>query len=300
MAMINSPITNSLNVAKIKSLNTAKIIDLYKKNYNINIVNEFINFPTIDIYRCIDTHLKYYANYYELAGNADFYCQLSANYSGYYSENKWEFNEVMSYFNSETRVLEIGCGNGYFLKKLKNANVSKITGIEISPDAVSHCVKSGLNVIQSRVEEYATTPGEKFDTICSFQIFEHLPNVHSTIEKSLSLLNVNGLFIISVPNNDSLIFANDDYHTLNLPPHHVILWDEKSLRMLCEIYNLEMVKIHKSVAGTIEKSMIYKLKLVKSFGSVIGKLVHTCTRFFVKRVMSDCDGATIIAVFRKK
>ncbi len=297
--MINSPITNSLNVTKIKSLDTNKVILHYKNDFNIDISDQFTGSDSIDIYKCNETNLKFYANYFKLAGDGDFYMQLAKNYKNYYKGDKWEFHEVLQYFNQHMTVLELGSGSGFFLSLLKQNNVLNTTGLEISNSAVKNSQEKGLNVIQGVIEDFSKTVSKKFDLVCSFQVFEHLPNIDSTIKHSLSVLKQNGIFIISVPNNDSLIFKYDDYQTLNLPPHHVILWDETSLKSLCKTYNLELINIHRAKASIIENSIIYKLKLINLFGNLIGKAIHTFTRFFVKRVMKNYDGSTIIAVYKK-
>lgn len=297
--MINSPITNSLNVSKIKSLDTKKVIQFYKDDFNIDVSNQLGDSNFIDIYKCNETSLKFYADYYKLAGNGDFYIQLAKNYSNYYQGDKWEFHEVLKYFKHNTRVLELGSGNGFFLSLLKQNEVLNTTGLEISNSAVQNCQTKGLNVIQGIIEDYSKTVTDKFDLVCSFQVFEHLPNIDSTIKHCLSVLKQNGIFIISVPNNDSLIFKYNDYHTLNLPPHHVMLWDETSLRSLCKAYNLELINIHKSKASITENSIIYKLKLTNLFGNLIGKAIHSFTRSFIKRLMKNHDGSTIIGVFKK-
>lgn len=297
--MINSPITNNLNVTKVKSLDTKKIIELYEKDFNIRIPSQHFDSELVEIYKCNETNLKFYANYYKLAGDEAFYIQLAKNYKNYYKGEKWEFQKVLQYFNSETSVLELGSGSGYFMSLLKQNQVLNATGLEMSYGAVIKSQEKGLNVIHGVIEDFSKTVTKKFDIICSFQVFEHLPNIDSTIKHSLSILKEGGVFIISVPNNDSAIFKNDDYHTLNLPPHHVILWDEVSLRGLCKIYNLELIDIHRSNASMIEKSSIYKLQLVNLFGKTIGNTIHTFTRFFVKRIMKNYDGSTIIAVYKK-
>jgi len=92
----------------------------------------------------------------------------------------------------------------------------------------------------------------------------------------------------------------DPYHTLNLPPHHVMLWDEISLRKIGQLYNLEVVDILKSEATISEKSRIYKLQLAGIFGSFFGSIFHTLTRFWAKNLMGQRYGAAIIAIYRKK
>lgn len=296
--MIKSPITHAEDVVHIKDLDTSKIIGLYAKDFSIDVHPELGAFPTIGIYQCKKSLLRFYGNYDQIAGKDAFYCSLASQYKSYYAIDKWEFNAVMPYFKPQDQVLEIGAGNGYFLDKLRSQGFSDLTGLEISTDAVNHCRAKGFQMIQSPIEQWSTDL--KYDVICSFQIFEHLPNVDESLRKSIDLLKSGGRLIISVPNNYSLLFSLDPYHTLNLPPHHVMLWDEISLRKLAEIYNLEVVDILKSEATISEKSRIYRLQLNGIFGSFLGSFFHTLTRFWAKNLMGHRYGASIIGIYRKK
>lgn len=296
--MILSPITHTDAVVHIKDLDTRKIIDLYRRDFGIDVTPELGEFPQIGIYQCKASLLRFYAHYDEIAGKDAFYCQLAQKYATYYSEDKWEFNAVLPFFKKTSKVLEIGSGHGYFLDKLKKLQIKDITGLEISSEAAKTCQQKGHQVINAPIEDLSED--KTYDVICSFQIFEHLPNVDATLLKSIKLLKKDGLLMISVPNNLSLLFSLDPYHTLNLPPHHVMLWDEISLRKIAKLYDLEVVDILKSEASISEKSRIYKLQLAGIFGSFLATIFHTLTRFWAKKWMGQRYGAAIIAIYRKK
>ena len=46
-----------------------------------------------------------------------------------------------------SRVLDLGCGNGDFLKYLKNSKEVRPLGVELDADMVAECVKQGIPVI---------------------------------------------------------------------------------------------------------------------------------------------------------
>ncbi len=293
-----SPITHTNEVVHIKDLETAKIIQLYQKDFSMDVQAELGHMPRIGIYQCKKSLLRFYENYEEIAGKDAFYCQLARQYPAYYSEDKWEFNAILPYLKSSMDILEIGAGHGYFLQKLRGLGFQQLTGLEISSDAVEACRAKGFDMIQLPIEEL--TGDRQFDAICSFQIFEHLPNVDAALRKSIDALRPGGLMSISVPNNHSLLFALEPYHTLNLPPHHVMLWDEISLRKIADLYGLELVDILKSEASSSEKSRIYKAQLTGIFGSFFASILHPLTRFMAKKWMGNRYGACIIALYRKK
>ena len=69
---------------------------------------------------------------------------------------------------------------------------------------------------------------------------------------------------------------------------------------MAKMYDLEVVDILKSEATISEKSRIYKLQLAGIFGSFLGTIFHTLTRFWAKNLMGQRYGAAIIAIYRKK
>jgi hypothetical protein len=152
--MVKSPITHSEDVTLIKELETQKVIDLYKNELSIDVSNEIGSFSKIEIWECNISKLRFYANFDKIAGKDDFYCNLAKSSICYYNPHKWEFEAVLKYFNINSKVLEIGSGNGYFIDKLKSNSINDVTGIELSSDAVKYCRNQGHNVIQGLIEDH--------------------------------------------------------------------------------------------------------------------------------------------------
>ena len=60
---------------------------------------------------------------------------------------KKEFQIISELIENNTRVLDVGCGDGILMKHLKdNKNVDS-RGMEISKDNVQMCISKGLTVI---------------------------------------------------------------------------------------------------------------------------------------------------------
>lgn len=298
--MQKSPLTNSTEVTLITQLNKGRVIYQYKKEFGIDVSRFFLNQNTIDIYTCDQTQLRFYSHYETAAADGEFYNELGKNNSNYYYEDKWEFT-VADFMKPTDSILEIGSGSGNFLSYLKKKNIENARGLELSSEATKASIAKGFNVVNTTIHDFSKTKPELFDVICSFQVFEHLPNIDSTIRECLALLKPNGLFIISVPDNDASVFSMDPYHTLNLPPHHVILWDEASLKSLCKMYNLELVTILKSPAGSGVNSVKIKNLILRILGYTFGFNIFLLIKRLIKLMMPASDGgATIIGVYRKK
>ncbi|QHT70539.1 class I SAM-dependent methyltransferase [Rhodocytophaga rosea] len=250
--MVLSPITGKANVLLEEKKSTKEIIAGYKQAFNIDTSDYFNTTPFIEVYRCLDTDYRFYYPFH-IAGNGSFYDQLQKQ-PWYYSEWKWEYQIALETFRSAGRLLEIGCGNGSFLKKMQT-NAIHCIGLELSEDAISAGKNQGLDIRKELIEQHAEKNEETYDYVCAFQLLEHISAVHSLLEASLKVLKKGGLILVAVPNNDALFFKykrNKINHLdhlyqatrlLNLPPHHMGLWNRKSLESLPKVYPLRLENI---------------------------------------------------------
>ncbi|MCK4940131.1 MAG: methyltransferase domain-containing protein, partial [Rhodospirillaceae bacterium] len=73
---------------------------------------------------------------------------------------------IADMIESNTRVLDAGCGNGTLLDYLGNFKQVDGRGIEISTEGVNACVSAGLSVIQGDVEtDLKDYPDKSFDYV---------------------------------------------------------------------------------------------------------------------------------------
>lgn len=250
---VKSPITHSRNVIILSTQDEG--IDLSKKYLRfLNVdTKRFFKNQSIQLCKCLDTGVKFYFPH-QLAGDDEFYEDL-ARIDWYYQKWKWEYKITEKLLKQDDRVLEIGCGNGAFLERI-NDQVKYSIGLELNGRAVISAKQKGLNVENVLIQDFAQVNKDDFDVVCSFQVLEHIADVKSFIESSLMVLKVGGRMIVAVPNNEALFFKYQENLTtqyelqqrtliMNKPPHHMILWDERSLRNLKKIFPLEVRGIFK-------------------------------------------------------
>jgi len=112
--------------------------------------------------------------------------------------NNLNENLISSLIKKNSKVLDIGCGNGdllYHLEKTKNINGQ---GIEISPKGVQESLSKGLSVIQGDADiDLASFPDNIFDVV----ILSHtLQATHKPKEVLIEMLRIGKKCIISIPN----------------------------------------------------------------------------------------------------
>ncbi|MGY5847673.1 class I SAM-dependent methyltransferase [Salegentibacter sp. HM20] len=295
-------IKNPINPKKgtvtfIENFKTKEIVDRYKR-LDIQ-VSRFFDKENIQLYKCVQTGYRFYYPF-SIIGDAKFYEDLSNSRKNYYSE-RWEHTKALEFIQKDNITLEVGSGFGSFLNLL-DANGIKAKGLELNSVAVRKCKDQGLLVENNLIEKEAIDNKEKYDVVCYFQVLEHIAEVGKFIQASLDLLKIGGKLIIGVPNNNPYLFKNDRMHTLNLPPHHAGLWDEKSLKNLQEIFQLRLVHIEfepleLSYSEFIEQ---WSNNQKNSLARKITKVVHKKFPKVLKKVCCKLiNGRNIFAVFEK-
>jgi SAM-dependent methyltransferase len=123
------------------------------------------------------------------------------------------------------RVLEIGCGTGALLARLKEAGAQAL-GVEPGARAAEQACAAGLEVITSPFERDAFPDGA-FDLIVHHAVLEHVPEPVSFLRDQLSLLTDDGVIVCSVP-DCSLPMSTGD---LSMLVHeHLSYFTPESLR----------------------------------------------------------------------
>lgn len=110
----------------------------------------------------------------------------------------------LPYFRAGQRVLDVGCGNGYFMDMLRGAGVVPV-GIETDISKVEDARLRGLQVFHGTLEAYAASrdPGEPgFDGIFMGHIIEHMDPAAAVdlLLTARSLATAGGKVLLLTPN----------------------------------------------------------------------------------------------------
>jgi len=203
----------------------------------------------ISIKKCLDCNFIYSFPY--CAGDKKFY-DLIFSKTNKYPKERWEFKksiEIISKSRYENpRILEIGSGDGAFLKKLIHNNLTKkscITSIEYSEYGKSKIKSLGINCLSIDIKDNKDKlPYKKYDFICLFQVLEHLDSLNELISILKSLLSNKGEILIAVPNEKIIEFNELNGALLDMPPNHVGRWSKSSFEKLCELNKLKLIENH--------------------------------------------------------
>ena len=111
---------------------------------------------------------------------------------------KLEFKIIAKLIEKNTRVLDVGCGDGTLMEFLKDNNKIDIRGIEISKNNVQKCIGKGLTVIEGDAEkDLSQFPDGSFDFVILSQTLQAFLNPEKVISE---LLRVGKKAIVTIPN----------------------------------------------------------------------------------------------------
>jgi len=111
---------------------------------------------------------------------------------------RFDLQIIASWIKPESRILDLGCGNGDLLHSLKQHRQTHGTGIELSENKVARCIERGLTVLQGDFrEEVNDYPDLSFDYIILSQTLQQVMEPEELIPE---LLRIGRKVIVSFPN----------------------------------------------------------------------------------------------------
>src|SRR5688572_693355 len=139
--------------------------------------------------------------------------------------------DLIPRFVPDGRLLELGCGNGDSLKKLRDLGWRNLHGVELSESAARIARRSGFVVktanIETALESY---PDGWFDAIVAEMVLEHLVNPFTVVQQIARKLKPGGEFLFSTVIRDSvdgLIFGR--YGVSYDFPRHMVFFRKRDL-----------------------------------------------------------------------
>lgn len=121
-------------------------------------------------------------------------------------------------FRKNNTILDVGCGNGFFLEVAKKKGWN-VQGIEISSNAGEVCKAKGIEVFEGTIREFEKDV--QYDIVVSIEVIEHLSYPHLFAKKISELIRPGGLLYITTPNFNSLLRyrLKERYDVIDYPNH---------------------------------------------------------------------------------
>ncbi|HEY0714432.1 MAG TPA: class I SAM-dependent methyltransferase, partial [Polyangia bacterium] len=153
------------------------------------------------------------------------------------------------------RVLDVGSGRGELLRAFRAEGVEAV-GLELSDAMIEHVRKKhGLTVRQNTLEDFADSTEETFDVVIMAAIIEHVYDPGTFMAAARKLTRPGSLVYIDAPCEPSLMtMVGNRVNRLlgkpavfnlapTFPPYHVFGFNPKSLRLLLDKHDFEVIDL---------------------------------------------------------
>lgn len=306
MSHMECPLCSSTRIELLESIAGESLRKLYSSIVDVSGLSS-------DLWRdcayvlCKNCDLRFFEP--AVCGDEKFYNTLQT-YPWYYQDEKNEFGMAAVHLKPGMAVLDVGAGKGVFKQY---ATGCEYTGLEFSEEAQKYAGKRGVTIERKSIEAFSAERPHSMDVVCSFQVLEHVSRPGTFLRACVDTLKPGGKLIISVPAFDGFTGMAIN-STLNLPPHHVSRWSNRSLEAVASLYNLKLMSLEIELIQPIHEGNAERVKMMHElrnfFGlpltcidfSIAGKIVAKLAILAVKlgmRAKGPNHGHSVVAVYEK-
>ena len=105
---------------------------------------------------------------------------------------------IQPWIEPNSRVLDLGCGDGDLLHYLKTTKKVRGIGLEIDEEHIQHCIETGVNVVEQNLDQgLSNFQSNSFDTVLLAQTLQALSNPDQLIDE---MLRIGKKGVITFPN----------------------------------------------------------------------------------------------------
>ncbi len=228
------PLCGSAESRLRERIRVADLDSEYRRQLGVAVVEEFPpGLSEVRWLECVGCGLGYFDP--GVAGSAKFYAALGRSQQ-YYSTTRWEFTETLKRLPREPDVVDVGCGDGFFLSLVGG---TRKRGLELNPDAVRRAREKGLDVREGLLPVLQDASA---DAVTMFQVLEHVERPAEVLRDAARVLRPGGRLFIAVPNDEAYI-GRALHDPLNAPPHHPLRWRAGALRHVPKVAPLDLEEL---------------------------------------------------------
>lgn len=137
-------------------------------------------------------------------------------------------------------LLEIGCGNGFFLEEALVNGYRTVRGIEPSQTAIDQANPRVLGQIVCGLMGPGVFEPEQFDVICLFQVFDHIPDPSGLLDECFLLLRSGGFMLCINHNIDAVSARFLGERNPIIDVEHTFLFNPSTMARLFQVHGFKV------------------------------------------------------------
>lgn len=203
-----------------------------------------------------------------------------------------------------SRILEMGSGEGYFIRALTSLNQSmQIHAVEGNRENAKYIEGLNCTFYNQSIEDWlASHSGERFDYVFLFDLIQHLRDPKQVLDRICNHnLADQGTVIATIPNSDAFSRKVMGPFWPQYKVKHLYYFSKNSLQRITEELNMSIL-----VAAPLKKviPIEYFLKIGKNLGSALPKrvfeLMHgTCPKWLGEKLLPLYTGEWLWVIKKK-
>lgn len=171
--------------------------------------------------------------------------------------------------NRSPRVLEVGCGDGSFLKSIVSISGSTL-GVEPAEKTAAIARSQGINVVSILVAEDTKIEKQDFDCFFLFHVLEHVPSILPFLRGIRNNLCQGAVGCVEIPCTEAAFEAG---RYGDFMPDHMSYFTASTLRKALEISGFEVLELERNWQG--EHLVAYVKKISQRIDvKVIGEFIE--------------------------
>jgi SAM-dependent methyltransferase len=177
-----------------------------------------------------------------VSGTPEIY-NLITNGAEHYPANRFEFDQTIAALGGDALdVLEIGAGDGAFLRKLRGAGIrGRLCATEYDDGSIQKLrAVPGAEAFKLSPQELTAAAPGRFGAVCMFQVLEHLDRLDELFAAIRELLAPEGRLFIAVPNEASVTVQERLTGFWEMPPNHIGRWTKPALESVASRHGLRV------------------------------------------------------------